>query len=196
MAQERLRISEKPHRQDQVEKETQVNLVHFRSFVLIIPATLALAACQRGKDAQTEPAIAAGPDIAVTDGMLTLPVIKGNPGAAYFTVTNRGKATATIAAIDVDGASKVEMHDSKDGVMSAIAQVPVQPGHSVRFSPGAKHAMVFDIDGKLAAGGKTRITLIFDDGAKVSAPLEITATGAGTMSDMGGMAGMGSKGHS
>lgn len=170
-----------------------MNLAYFKTFILVTPMVLALAACQRGKEAQDKTALADKPGITVTDGTLTLPIIKGNPGAAYFTVTNRGKATATIAAIDVDGALKVEIHDSENGMMSPVDQVLVKPGDSVRFSPGARHAMVFDIDNKLAAGGKTRMTLTFDDGAKVSAPLRITATGADAMGDMGAMA---SKGHS
>lgn len=170
-----------------------MNLAYFRTFVFLTPAALALAACGHSKDAQGDSAPAAQPGISVTDGVLTLPVIKGNPGAAYFTVINRGKTLARIAAIDVDGALKVEMHDSENGVMAPMEEVPVKPGHSVKFSPGEKHAMVFDIDGKLAAGGKTQMTLTFDNGAKVSAPLKITATGADAMGDMHGMS---PEGHS
>lgn len=141
-----------------------------------------LTACQQQKQPET-PANEAAPDakpgLSVSGGVLMLPVIKGNPGAAYFTVSNTSDKPARLAAIFVDGAGKAEMHETKDDGMAALDGVEVAPGKSVRFARGGKHVMLFDLSDTLAAGATTEMTLAFADGDKLSAPLRIEAMGGG-----------------
>lgn len=162
---------------------------------ILILAVLALAACQQHKaseapKSEAAPGEAAGPDakpgITASEGVLRLPAVKGNPGAAYFSVRNGGPAAATLAAVLVDGAGKTEMHESMGGSMSALKDVPLAPGETVKFAPGGKHVMLFDLDPKLAAGGTTEMTLVFTGGDKASIPLAIEPAGGG-MADMPGM---------
>lgn len=172
-------------------KETRVNLAHFKPRTALVLVALALAACQQHKASEGESAPNAKPGIEVSSGVLTLPAVKGNPGAAYFTVTNNGSAPATLAAVHVDGAAKAEMHESKGGSMEPLKDLPVGAGETVKFERGGKHVMLFDLDAKLTPGGTTEMTLVFAGGDKASMPLKIEsaggASGGDTMADMPGM---------
>ena len=153
-----------------------------------IALILTLGACQqadKAPDATASTAPEAKPGLAVSEGTLVLPAVKGNPGVAYFTVTNSGTAKAALAAVSVDGAAKAEMHETKGGSMAPVDQVDVDPNGSAKFAPGGLHVMLFDLDPKLTAGSSTEMTLTFADGDKVSAQLAIKAAGDAAM---GGMA--------
>ncbi|MDP3905685.1 copper chaperone PCu(A)C [Novosphingobium sp.] len=154
-------------------------------------AVLALSACQQQPAGSAEATAApeAKPGLTVTEGRLMLPVVKGNPAGIYFTLTNTGDKAGTLAAVSIDGAAKAEMHETKGGKMSAVPQIEVAAGGTVRFEPGALHVMAFELDDKLAAGGTAEMTLTFADGDKLSVPLKIEARAAGE-GMAGGMAGM------
>lgn len=165
--------------------------------LLLAPALLGLAAlglagCQQqpAGSADATAAPEAKPGLTVTDGRLILPVVKGNPAGIYFTVANAGAKAWMLAAVSIDGAGKAEMHETQGGKMSAVPQVEVPAGGTVKFEPGALHVMAFELDDKLVAGGTAEMTLTFADGDKISAPLKIEARigGAGMGSDS--MAGM------
>jgi len=153
-------------------------------------AVLSLAGCKGSAPApEASQAAAAGPDakpgLALVDGRLVLPAVSGNPGAAYFTLDNQGKAIASIAAIRIKGAAKAEMHQTLDGQMKPVDRADANPGTALKFEPGNLHVMVFQIDPQLKAGDTTEMTLTFADGDKLSAQIKVEAPGAG-----GGMAGM------
>ena len=153
-----------------------------RFLPLTLIAATALAGCnQPAKHRNSAPD--AKPGITVASGRLVLPAVKGNPGAAYFDLANGNGAPTMLVAVAVDGAGKAEMHTIADGSMSTLPPVPLAPGSSVRFEPGANHVMVFDLADRLVAGGETEMTLTFADGDKVSAPLNIEAAG-GDMEQM------------
>jgi hypothetical protein len=155
---------------------------------------LALAACQQEKAADPSASASAAPEakpgLAVSGGRLVLPAVKGNPAAAYFTLNNTGSAVVSVAAVSIDGAAKAEMHETKGGAMSPLAQFDVKPAETVEFAPGGKHVMAFDLSDKLAAGGTAELTITFADGDKISAPLTIEAAGGGMGGAMGAMSGM------
>ncbi|RZK03089.1 MAG: copper chaperone PCu(A)C [Novosphingobium sp.] len=162
-----------------------------KSLLFLAPlAVLALTACGEAKkpaDAQpseTAAAPDAKPGITVADGALSLPVVKGRPGAAYFTVTNGSAATASLAAVSIDGAGKAEMHETKGGAMAPLDALEVKPGETVKFERGGKHVMVFDLAETVKAGGSAEMTLTFAGGDKVSVPLKVESI-AGAM-DMEG----------
>ncbi len=163
-----------------------------RHLLAPLAALLALSACnQPGKtenpaETATNTAPDAKPGAQLSDGRLVLPAVKGNPGAAYFTLANGGDKPVTLAAIAVDGAAKAEMHQTSGGQMAAVDKAEVAPGAELKFAPGGYHVMLFDLDPKLAAGGTAEVTLTFADGDKLSAPLKIEAAG-GSNHDMGGM---------
>lgn len=147
---------------------------------IALAATLPLAACQQAaKDgAAADPD--AKPGLSISDAKLVLPVVKGNPGAAYFTLKNAGAGATSLAAVHIDGVGKTEMHETKGGTMSQINWVEIKPGESVQFARGGKHVMAFNIADSLVAGGTAEMTLTFSGGDKLSTPIKVEAmTGAG-----------------
>jgi copper(I)-binding protein len=146
----------------------------FAPFAMI--AALALAGCQEKAATPIEANPDAKPGLRLTGGQLVLPAVRGNPGAAYFTLTNGGAGTI-LAAVSVAGAEKTEMHETSGASMTPIEKLPIKSGQKVKFAHGAKHLMVFGIDSRIIAGSKAEITLTFADGDKLSAPLEVVAAG-------------------
>jgi copper(I)-binding protein len=147
----------------------------------LVLASLALAAC----DSQSSPAaggqIAKAPEgISITDARLVLPAVKGNPGAVYFTVHNDSSSAATISGAAVKGAKSAMIHRSAmtNGVasMDMVSQVTVPARGTLAFEPGGLHVMAMDLDGTLAKGGTTEVSLTFGD-SRADFPAEILAAG-------------------
>lgn len=154
--------------------------------LLVALAAIPLAACEqqspqaRQMQASSRSPVesVARPGIAAKDGRLVLPAVKGRPGAAYFAIFNGTDTEVSITAVSIKGAGKAEMHRSQGGSMTKLDAVAIKPTWTQRFFPGARHVMAFDLDPKLAPGGKTEMTLTFANGEKFSLPLRIEAVGA------------------
>jgi copper(I)-binding protein len=147
---------------------------------------LALGACQQAASPEkdtTAKAPDAKPGTAISEGRLVLPAVKGNPGAAYFTLENSGSGSIGIAAVAIEGAGKTEIHQTIGGAMSSVDQLLIDPGTKLSFRPGELHVMVFDLDPKLAAGGTSEMTVTFADGDKTSARLTIQSAGEAAMGE-------------
>jgi len=163
-------------------KEKPVKFPSFLSKSAMLFAALALGACQQQKQPHAEATQAAPdakPGISVSDGVLVLPAVKGNPGAAYFAVTNGSDQPTSLANVYVEGAGKAEMHETKGGKMGRMNWAEVAAGQTVRFEHGGKHVMVFDIADTVKAGGTAEMTLTFAGGDKISTPLKVEAAGGG-----------------
>lgn len=142
---------------------------------------LGLGAC--GEEAkQAAPTATGAPEakegVVVTGGRLLLPVIAGNPGAAYFVLDNQGAATLSIAAIAIAGVGKTEVHQTMGGKMQPVELIDLEPKVAINFAQGALHVMAFAVDGTLMAGTTTEMTITFTNGDKISVPLKIEAIGA------------------
>lgn len=155
-----------------------------RMIALAALAALSLSACRKAPEAMDGPtpeateeaSPEARPGLSVTDGVLVLPAVRGNPGAAYFTLNNTGAETA-LAGIYIAGTGKAEMHESTGGTMQPLAEVPVPSKATVTFERGGKHVMVFDLADSLQPGTTTELTLTFSGGDKLSAPLKVQSAG-------------------
>ena len=130
------------------------------TYAAVAIAALALSACQEPKPAKQEPAAVqsqAGPEarpgITVAGGRLVLPVIAGNPGAAYFQIDNSAGANVAIAAIAINGAEKAEIHQTTADKMIDVDSVDIAPSTSIKFEPGQLHVMAFNLAPRLKAGG-------------------------------------------
>ncbi|MBV1687223.1 copper chaperone PCu(A)C [Novosphingobium sp. G106] len=173
-----------------------MNLATFKPRATLVLAALSLAACQQNKAPQAPATTAAAPNeaapdakpgITVSGGVLVLPAVKGNPGAAYFDLSNGGPAVSAVAAISIDGAGKAEMHETSGGSMAPLKELSVKPGETVKFARGGKHVMVFDIAETVKPGGTVEMTLTFAGGDKVSAPLKVQSVTDAMSGDMAGM---------
>lgn len=154
------------------------------ALILASLAVLALGGCGEAAK-QAEPAATEGPSsgpdakpgLSATGGVLVLPAVKGNPGVAYFALSNGSDKVAQLAAVFVDGAGKAEMHETMGGSMAPMKWAEIKPGETVKFERGGKHVMLFDVAETLKAGGTTEMTLTFKGGDKLSAPLKVEAAG-------------------
>lgn len=154
-----------------------------RSIGFILALAL-LAGCERAPEPPPEAEPVAGIDakegIAVTDARIVLPVVDGRPGAAYMTIANDTAEAAEIAGIYVEGAERVELHESRmeGGAMSmaALETITVPAAGTVKLEQGGLHAMVFGIAPDFA-GESMEITVIFADGDKTSLDARVTEVG-------------------
>jgi copper(I)-binding protein len=168
-------------------KEKTVKSRRFLTRTAIVVAVLSLAACQKqpeGEAAPGTPTAAKGsngpdaaPGMAVSNGVLVLPAVKGNPGVAYFSVTNGSQQATSLAAIHIDGVGKTEMHETQGGTMAPMNWADIPAGQTLKFEPGGKHVMLFDLTDKVKAGGTAEMTLTFSGGDTISTPLKVQAAG-------------------
>ncbi|OJW59142.1 MAG: hypothetical protein BGO57_10620, partial [Sphingomonadales bacterium 63-6] len=119
--------------------------------------------------------------IALANGVLVLPAVKGNPGAVYFDIANKSEGDAKIVAVHVDGAGSAMMHQTMtvDGInsMKDISEFVVPKGGSAGFKPGGNHIMAMELDDTLQPGSFTDVTLTFANGDKATFSAEIRAAG-------------------
>lgn len=147
-------------------------------------AVLALAACKQEAAAPAPTSVEARPGVTLSEGRLTLPAVKGNPGAAYFTIANTNASGNTaLASVAVKGATKAEMHQTQDGAMNMVDVLELAGGSTLKFEPGGLHVMVFGLDGTQSVGGTGELTVTFADGAKAKLPLKIEPAGGAAHGD-------------
>lgn len=112
----------------------------------------------------------------VDQAYVRLPAVAGRPGVAYFTV-HGGTDDATLLSVTSPLVIKTELHESMSNgsmaTMTPVKDVPVPAKATVKFAPGGKHAMLFDINKSVQRGGK--ITLVFtfanNDRLEVESPV-------------------------
>lgn len=143
-----------------------------------------LGACQQAAKEETKVGATGAPEnkpgIGVAEGKFLLPIVAGNPGAAYFLVNNEGTGSVSIASIAIEGVGKTEIHQTMGGTMKPVDRIDVEPKITLKFEQGGLHVMAFEVNNSLKVGETTEMTITFADGDKVSAPLKIEAMGAGT----------------
>ncbi len=128
--------------------------------------------------------VACAPEpLKVTDARIVLPAVPGRPGVAYFTIKG-GVENETLIDVSSPSAVRAEIHESgnANGMMSMRrldAGVPVPAQGKIRFEPGGKHVMLFDINPALKAGTPVRLELRFASRRTllVDAPAEAAGTG-------------------
>ena len=156
---------------------------------IAVVAALLTGACQQEpqqQGGQQPGASASAPDskpgLSLVGGRLVLPAVKGNPGAAYFALTNASDKPVVIAAVDIAGAEMVMFHQTEEmnghSTMKKDTSLEIKPGQTMTLAPGGRHLMVGGLPGALEPGTTTEITLTFMDGDKLSAPLAIETPGS------------------
>ena len=126
----------------------------------------------------------------------TRPAAAGMNGVGYFTLANVGAKPIKLVSIESSAARSITLHQSlmKNGVSSMRAVtggVAVVPGAQVAFAPGGYHVMLMGLTKAQAPGGKTPVTLVFEDGRRMRIDLSVEAGPPKVAADpMAGMAGM------
>jgi copper(I)-binding protein len=137
-----------------------------KSALLLVPAIVALSACQQPKD------VSAG------KAWVRLAAVPANPSAAYFTLRG-GPKDATLTSVSTSAAVRSEMHESMNagGVMSMapLKLVALRAGGEVTFAPGGKHVMLYGL--KAAAGGSVPLTFTFADGKTLTTQARVVGAG-------------------
>lgn len=126
--------------------------------VPILAAPLALVAC----GAPSEPA----PREPVAT--VRLPAVPGRPGAGYLSLNIQGDKGALVSVTSPQ-AGRIEMHETMRGggqmsAMRPLARIPVSDGETVRFEPGGRHLMLYDLTEDLAPGGRVVLSFHFERG--------------------------------
>lgn len=140
-----------------------------RRFSTVLASFLMVTACQ------------SAPDATVTDATVRLPAVKGNPGAAYFTLYG-GDTDRTLVKITSPVVGSAEMHDMKTENGMAM-MVPIEgglklpKGATVSFQSGGKHVMLFDVKQGLRSGDNIPLTFEFADGSKETATAKAMTAG-------------------
>lgn len=111
-----------------------------------------------------------------------LSAVTGNPSAAYFRL-NGGPVDDRLLSISSPLVARAELHDtmSAGGVMK---MTPLTDGLAlpakaeIKFEPGGKHVMLFDVSPKATVGTKMPLVLTFSSGAKIETQADVVAAGA------------------
>lgn len=110
----------------------------------------------------------------------TRPAQAGMNGVGYLTVANVGAKPVKLVAVETPAARSATIHQSSmaNGVSSMRALtggLTIAPGAKVEFAPGGYHLMLMGLKSAQALGGKTPLTLVFDDGRKMRIDLSVEA---------------------
>ena len=120
-------------------------------------------------------------EVTVDEGWVRLPAAPGRPAAAYFTL-HGGKKGAILIGVSSPDARTAEMHQSMEmnGVssMAPLTQVAAPAGGEVKFEPGGKHVMLFDLKPAIAPGATVRLHFAFADGKALDTALPALAANA------------------
>jgi periplasmic copper chaperone A len=118
--------------------------------------------------------------LSISDAWVRLAAVEGRPAAGYFTV-HGGPQDATLVSVRTDMAVRTELHESKAAeggmTMDAVDQVPVPALGQVRFAPGGKHAMLFNVNPAVKPGGTLTLIFTFADSTRIQQNARVIAAG-------------------
>lgn len=107
---------------------------------------------------------------------------------AFMVLNNTDSEARAVVGAQSAAAEVVELHthESKDGMMQMrqVSQIDIEASGSVTLKPGGLHVMLIDVKKRLNEGDEVEITLLLDNGEKltVTAPVK-TVTGGMKMKD-------------
>jgi copper(I)-binding protein len=104
------------------------------------------------------------------------------PSGGYFILHNDGKTPVTLTGADSPACGMLMLHLSENqGGMSSMRHVDsidVAPGGALEFKQGSYHLMCMQPKPAIKPGAKIPVTLMFQDGAKLTADFPVRdATG-------------------
>lgn len=152
----------------------------FATALTVLAAPLALAAC-------ADPA-----PLYVDRAWVQLNPNGEGPAAGYFTV-HGGEEAVKLLRVSSEAAQRIEMHESisKDGMMTMqpVESVDIPAKGEVKFAPGGKHLMIFNVNPAIVESGKLTMVMMFSNGDRliVDAPIQKGGNATGGQQAMGGI---------
>ena len=102
-------------------------------------------------------------------------------GAIYMVLKNNTKQNLVLNYVHSGIASDVEVHRVlyENGMMQMrqVNHLTLDPGASLRFEPGGYHLMVMGIEKSPAVGETFELVMEFEDGYKITTPVEVRPRG-------------------
>ena len=149
--------------------------------LMAISLFVAIVACLAGSSVRAD-------EVRAGDLIITQEWSRATPGGAkvgggYLTIENKGATPDRLLGGAADVAAKVQVHQMSmnNGVMTmrpVEGGLVIEPGKTVKLTPGGFHLMLLDLKGPLKQGEKLPITLEFEKAGKVSVVLDIEGIGA------------------
>ncbi len=135
----------------------------------LLPLAALLAACSPGE-----------PAVTVTDAVVRLPAVAGNPGAAYFTL-HANRTPMRILGVTSPQIQRIELHESEmQGGRMRMGPLEdnsfTAEGVKV-FEEGGPHAMLFCINPAVRPGGTVRLTFDVDNAPDVTMDVPVETAG-------------------
>ena len=121
-------------------------------------------------------------ELRVEDAYVRMSPVRENPSAAYFTV-HGGPQDVTLIGVSTEVAIRSEMHETMAGhegmaSMKPVTDVQVPAGSEVKFEPGGKHVMLWNLNPGLKPPRNITLQLSFSNGEKLQVSAPLVAAGA------------------
>lgn len=109
-------------------------------------------------------------------------------GVGYLTITNNGKNSDRLTGGTFEGAADVEVHEMKmkgDTMMMRHLSdgLEIEPGETVKFSPGSYHLMFTGLKKPIAQGPNIKGSLKFEKAGSIDVTYKVESIGAMKSSD-------------
>lgn len=115
------------------------------------------------------------PDIRIEDAKAYLSPMMSNTASVFMKITNTGKGGDNLVSASVDMPSAaVELHDVKDGKMTAIEKISIPPDEVVELKPKSLHIMIFKMPKGTKAGHEFTLRLKFERSSEKALTIKLT----------------------
>lgn len=105
----------------------------------------------------------------------------GHNGAVFLEITNQTQEPRRLVSAETSVAERAEVHSNEmtDGVMKMrkAEEIVIPAGETLALEPGGLHVMLFGLSQQLKEGDDFDITLRFDDGEEITAPVMVMPIG-------------------
>ncbi|MBS0505179.1 MAG: copper chaperone PCu(A)C [Proteobacteria bacterium] len=135
---------------------------------LLALSAIALAGCSKK------------PELSVSEAYVQLSPVRTNPSAAYFTI-HGGQQDVSLIEVSTDVAIRSEMHETMShgsmASMKPVTNVQVPAGSIVKFEPGGKHVMLWNMNPGIRPPKHIQLNLAFSNGQRLQADAAVVAMG-------------------
>ena len=114
------------------------------------------------------------------DAFTVTPSLGGSGmSAGYGAIRNGGEKTDRLLEVKLEGADRVELHDTvREGAMATMRRITLPldlaPGEELRFEPLQRHLMIFAQPHTFSLGDTGAMTFVFERTGSVTARFKIS----------------------